>query len=223
MKKAPKAVISWSSGKDSAWAYYVVKQLGNFNIVGMVTTLTVPYQRVSMHGVREHLLDLQAKAIGLSCHKVWLPASPCTNEVYEAEMAKILHGLKANGVTHVIFGDLFLEDIRLYREKQMEAVGLKAVFPLWLQDTKKLAIEMIEQGLNAVIVCVDSKKLNHSFAGRTFDNTLLNDIPAQVDSCGENGEFHTVVIKAPFFDKPIDYKLGEVVIRDNFVFRDVVV
>lgn len=217
----PKAVISWSSGKDSAYAYHVLKRSGDYNIVGALTTITEEYDRVSTHGVRIELLDQQMSQLGIPCHKVYIPA-PCPNEIYQQKMRQATDILKAEGVTHVIFGDLYLEDIRQYRLKQMKKAGLECVFPLWKKDTIALADEMIASGLRSIITCIDPKKLDNSYAGREFGPELLNDLPSGIDPCGENGEFHTVAIKGPMFDADIDVEIGEVVDRDGFVFADVI-
>jgi uncharacterized protein (TIGR00290 family) len=212
-----KAIVSWSSGKDSAFALHETRT--KFDIVGLLTTVTTAFGRVSMHGVREELLDQQIKAVGLPCRKIGIP-SPCTNEIYERELTQALLAAKAGGVTHVIFGDLFLRDIRAYREVMLQSLGLTPVFPLWERDTAKLAREMLAAGLSARLTCVDPRKLDKSFAGRTFDAELLRDLPAGVDPCGENGEFHTFVTKGPMLAKPIECEPGEVVERDGFVFAD---
>ena len=214
-----RALIAWSSGKDSAWAFYRAQK--HFDIEGMLTTLTKPYERISMHGVHETILDRQAAAIGLPCHKVWLPTSPCSNEVYEQVMEEALLPLKASGITHVIFGDLFLADIRAYRERQMAKIDLAPVFPLWGEETTALAKTMIDGGLRAVAVCINPKKLSPNFAGRMFDKSFIKDLPPDIDPCGENGEFHTAVIDAPFYKAPIEVKVSEGIERDGFVFSDV--
>jgi uncharacterized protein (TIGR00290 family) len=212
-----KAVVSWSSGKDSAFALHEAR--GQFDIVGLLTTVTTAFGRVSMHGVRETLLDEQVAALGLPCRKIGIP-SPCTNEIYERELTQALLAAKSEGVTHVIFGDLFLRDIRAYREQMLASLGLTPVFPLWDRPTDALAREMLAAGLSAVLTCIDPRKLDRSFAGRAFDESLLRDLPAGVDPCGENGEFHTFVTKGPMFARSIDCKLGEVLERDGFVFAD---
>ncbi len=220
MAGRPKAYISWSSGKDSAYSLYVARQQGEVEIVGMLTTLSEKFARVSMHGVREELLDAQAAAAGLPVIKVGIP-SPCPNEVYEAKMAAAMDGAKAQGVTHMVFGDLFLEDIREYRLSKLSPIGIECVFPLWLRDTAELASEMVASGLRATITTIDPKKLDRSFAGRAFDAGLLRDLPESVDPCGENGEFHTVATHGPMFSTGIDTVTGEVVERDGFIFADV--
>jgi uncharacterized protein (TIGR00290 family) len=212
----PKALVSWSTGKDSAFALHEVQRAGELEIVGLITTVTSTFSRVSMHGVREELLDLQIEALGLPCRKIGVPW-PCPNEVYEREWST---ALAESGASCVVFGDLFLEDIRAYREKQLAAAGLTGVFPLWKRDTRALARDMLDAGLSATITCVDPRRLDASFAGRAFSEELLRDLPASVDPCGENGEFHTFVTRCPTFARPIAVRRGEVVERDGFVFAD---
>jgi uncharacterized protein (TIGR00290 family) len=217
----PKALIAWSSGKDSAWALHEVRRAGDYDVVGALTTVTEEFSRVSMHGVREELLRAQLDAAGLSAVTVRIPY-PCPNEIYEREMARAMAQAKADGVTHVIFGDLFLEDIRAYREKQLAGSGITAVFPLWRKPTAALAREMIESGIEAHLAVVDLKKLPASFAGRTFDSALLADLPAAADACGENGEFHTFVTAGPMLAREIVVTVGETIERDGFAFADLV-
>jgi uncharacterized protein (TIGR00290 family) len=221
MSAIPRAVVSWSSGKDSAFALHEARRQGLADVVGVLTTLNEAYERVAMHGVRDSLLDRQIAALGVPALKVLLP-NPCSNEVYEARMRAACAELTALGVTHVVFGDLFLEDIRAYREQQLAQAGLTGIFPLWRRDTAQLARAMIEAGVVAHLVCVDPKKLSKEFAGRRFDAQLLQDLPAGVDPCGENGEFHTVVTAGPMFSAPIPVRLGPVVERDGFVFADAI-
>jgi uncharacterized protein (TIGR00290 family) len=215
----PKAILAFSSGKDSAFALEVTRRAGELEIVGLVTTVASAYGRVSIHGVREALLDRQIAAIGLPCAKVSLP-SPCPNVVYERAFGAALVAARTAGVTHVVFGDLFLRDVRAYREAQLAAAGLAGVFPLWGRDTRALAEEMIASGLEASLTCVDPARLDRRFAGRGFDRTLLAELPASVDPCGENGEFHTFASAGPMFRAPIAVVPGEVVERDGFVFAD---
>jgi uncharacterized protein (TIGR00290 family) len=217
----PKAFVSWSSGKDSAFALCETRRLGLAEIVGVVTTVNERYDRVAMHGVRSELLDRQIAALNLPAIKVLIP-SPCTNEIYEARMAEACATIKASGVHHLIFGDLFLEDIRAYRERTLAAIGMTPLFPLWGRDTRRLAGEMIDSGLVAHVVCLDPKRTPASLAGRRFDTALLDEMPPHVDPCGENGEFHTVVTQGPMFFAPIDVSIGETVERDGFVFTDVI-
>jgi uncharacterized protein (TIGR00290 family) len=217
---SPKAFVSWSSGKDSAFALYEAQRGGLADVVGALTTLNEAYGRVAMHGVRESVLDRQIAALRLPALKVMLP-NPCSNEAYEERMAQACERLRQQGVSHIVFGDLFLEDIRAYREKQLAAVGMTGIFPLWRRDTAALARDMIASGLEAHLVCIDPRRLERRFAGRRFDRRLLDELPADVDPCGENGEFHTVVSAGPMFRAPIEVAVGEVVERDGFVFADV--
>jgi uncharacterized protein (TIGR00290 family) len=215
----PKALIAWSSGKDSAWAFHEARQGGEFEIAGALTTVAESFNRVSMHGVRAELLRAQLEAARLPPAIVHIPF-PCPNEIYESRMAAAMSDAKANGVTHVIFGDLFLEDIRAYREAQLAKIGMSAVFPLWQKPTGALAEEMIAAGVRAHLVCVDHSKLPENFAGREFNRALLADLPRGIDPCGENGEFHTFVSAGPMFDRDVSVRLGEIVEREGFAFAD---
>jgi uncharacterized protein (TIGR00290 family) len=215
----PKALLAWSSGKDSAWALHEVRRAGGLEIVGLLTTVTSTYGRVSMHAVREDLLDRQAQAAGLPCRKVRIPW-PCPNERYEAEMALALAAARAEGITRIVFGDLFLEDVRAYREKQLAGTGIDPVFPLWGRDTRALAREMVAGGLRAVLTCVDPRALDRGYAGRSFDAAFLDGLPAGVDPCGERGEFHTFAWAGPMFSRQLPVAPGEVVEREGFVFAD---
>ena len=221
MMAAPKAFMSWSSGKDSAFALHVARTQGLAEIVGVLTTVNEVYDRVAMHGVRRALLDRQIEALGVPAMKVPLP-SPCPNDVYETRMAEACATITAQGVHHMVFGDLFLEDIRAYREEKLKAARMTPLFPLWLRDTKALARDMIASGMVAHIVCLDPRKLDRSFAGRRFDESFLRDLPPEIDPCGENGEFHTVVVAGPMFTAPIKIEIGETVERDGFIFTDVI-
>lgn len=218
---APKAYVSWSSGKDSAFALHIARREGIAEIVGVLTTVNEVYDRVAMHGVRNALLDRQIAALGLPAITVPLP-SPCPNEVYEARMEEACARIKAEGVDHIVFGDLFLEDIRAYREEKLAAAKMTPLFPLWKRDTTRLAQDMIAAGLRAHIACLDPRKLDRRFAGRAFDRSLLAELPAETDPCGENGEFHTAVIGGPMFAAPIMVEIGETVERDGFVFTDII-
>jgi len=191
-----------------------------FEVVCLLTTLSQPFRRVSMHGVREELLDRQAGSLGIHLEKVLIPY-PCPNAVYEEKMRNTLSLWKERGVTHVIFGDLFLEDIRRYREANLSQLDLTPVFPIWGTDTTSLAREMLEVGFRAVLTCVDPKKLDGKFAGRQFDSSLLEDLPPTVDPCGENGEFHTFVYDGPIFRESIPVEIGQSILRDGFQFADV--
>jgi uncharacterized protein (TIGR00290 family) len=218
-KSRPKALIAWSSGKDSAWALHQVRRAGEYDVVAALTTVSDTFNRVSVHGVRQELLTAQVEACGLPAIMVRIPY-PCPNEVYEREMEAAMAQAKAEGVTHVIFGDLFLADIRAYREKQLAAMGMTPVFPLWLEPTDALARQMISAGVVAHLVCIDLKALPRHFAGRRFDEALLADLPAGADPCGENGEFHSFVAAGPMLRRPIPVKSGEVVDRDGFAYAD---
>jgi uncharacterized protein (TIGR00290 family) len=215
----PKAVVSWSSGKDAAYSLWKVREEGAYDVVGLLTTVTGTFSRVSMHGVREVLLDQQAAAAGLPVTKVTIPF-PCPNEVYERAMGAAVDGLHREGVTHVIFGDLYLEDVRAYRERRLENTGITPVFPLWGRPTSALAEEMVESGLVAHVVCLDPRKLPAEFGGRRFDRSFLQDLPRGVDPCGENGEFHTFASGGPMFSRPVPVRVGDTVERDGFVFTD---
>ena len=215
----PKALIAWSSGKDSAWALHEARRAGDYDIVGAVTTVTDTFSRVSMHGVREELLRAQLDAAGLPAIVVRIPY-PCPNEVYEREMAKAMADAKARGITHIIFGDLYLEDIRAYREEKLKGTGITPVFPLWLKPTAALARAMIDGGVEANLAVVDLKKLPASFAGRRFDDALLSELPASADPCGENGEFHSFVSAGPMLSRKIAVSVGETIERDGFAFAD---
>ena len=214
-----KAWLAWSSGKDSAWALHVLRQQGEFEVVALLTTVNLTYKRVAMHAVREDLLEMQAAAAGLPLVKVAIP-SPCPNETYEWAMEKAMARARAEGVWQVAFGDLFLEDIRAYREKQLAACGMSPVFPVWGKETRQLAEEMLAGGLSAYLTCVDPRQLDRGFAGRRFDAKLLADLPTDVDPCGENGEFHSFACEGPMFREKIPVSVGEIVERDSFVFAD---
>jgi len=215
----PKALIAWSSGKDSAWALHEARRAGEFDIVGAVTTVTDTFGRVSMHGVREEILRAQLDAAGLAPTIVPIPY-PCPNEVYEARMAAALADARAQGVTRVIFGDLFLEDVRAYREQKLAGTGIAPLFPLWQRPTNALAREMVD-AMETYLVCVDLKQLSKDFAGRRFDHSLLAGLPATADPCGEKGEFHTCVVAGPIFSRRIAVTAGETVERDGFAYADI--
>jgi uncharacterized protein (TIGR00290 family) len=217
----PKALIAWSSGKDSAFALHEVRRAGAFDVVGALTTVTETFGRVSMHGVREEVLQAQLGAAGLPMLRVPIPF-PCPNEIYEARMEEALAAAKADGVTHVIFGDLFLEDVRAYREAKLAGTGITPVFPLWARPTAALAREMIAAGVETYLACVDLKRLPREFAGRKFDHALLAEFPAGIDPCGENGEFHTCVVAGPMFSRRIPVALGDIVEREGFAYADLV-
>jgi uncharacterized protein (TIGR00290 family) len=219
MTTLPKALISWSSGKDSAFSLHEIRRGGEFEVVGALTTMTENFGRVSIHGVREEVLRAQLDAAGLPPTIVPIPY-PCPNDVYEARMGEAIAHARAAGITHMIFGDLFLEDIRKYREEKLRGTGITPVFPLWLRPTPQLARDMIASGLQTYIATVDVKKMPASFAGRRFDARLLDDLPPGVDPCGENGEFHTCVVGGPMFSKQVSVVPGERVERDGYAYCD---
>jgi uncharacterized protein (TIGR00290 family) len=217
----PKALISWSSGKDSAFALHEIRRSGELDVVGALTTVTETFERVSIHGVRQQILHAQLEAAGLPPRIVPIPY-PCPNEIYEARISEAVDKAVREGVTHIIFGDLFLADIRAYREQKLRGTGITPVFPLWARPTLPLARAMIESGLEAYLATVDLKKLPAEFAGRKFDARLLADLPEGVDPCGENGEFHTCVVAGPMFSRRIPVTLGERVERDGYAYCDLV-
>jgi uncharacterized protein (TIGR00290 family) len=215
----PKALIAWSSGKDSAWALHEIRRAGEFDVTGALTTVTGAFTRVSIHGVREELLDVQLAAADLPARKVRIPY-PCPNEIYEREMAAAVAQAREDGITHIIFGDLFLEDVRAYRERNLAGTGIVPLFPLWGRDTAALVREMLASGMAAHLVSVDLKKLPRRFAGRGFDEALLSDLPVGIDPCGENGEFHTFISAGPMLAKPVAVTVGEIVERDGAAYAD---
>ncbi|MBZ5622120.1 MAG: adenine nucleotide alpha hydrolase [Acidobacteriia bacterium] len=213
-----KTLLAWSSGKDSAWTLHVLRQQG-VPVGALLTTINEVADRVAMHGVRSSLVEAQAESIGIPLWRIPLPW-PCTNQDYESRMAEACRRAVAEGFDTIAFGDLFLADIRQYRERQLAGSGLAPLFPLWQLPTARLARDMIEAGVHARIACVDTKTLDASFAGREFDLRLLADLPSQADPCGENGEFHTFVYDSPMFRSPIEIELGEMRDIDGFVYRD---
>lgn len=219
----PKALISWSSGKDSAWALHTVMKDGTVDVVGLLTTFNSTFDRVSMQGVRRDLVQAQAQRLGIPLWPVEL-SWPCPNDEYERRMGEVLVRAETEGITRVVFGDLFLEDVRAYREDRMAGTGVEPVFPIWCgrAETADLARRMVEAGTRAVITSVDPAQLDTSFAGRVFDSELLDELPAGVDPLGENGEFHTFCYAGPLFEPPIGIRLGETVERDGFIFNDVI-
>ena len=217
----PKALISWSSGKDSAFSLHEIRRAGQYDVVGALTTVTETFDRVSIHGVRREILLAQLDAAGLPPCIVPIPY-PCPNAIYEARMGDAVARAVQDGISHIIFGDLFLADIRAYREQKLKGTGITPVFPLWDRPTVPLARAMIASGLQAYLATVDLKKLPVEFAGRKFDSELLADLPDGVDPCGENGEFHTCVVAGPFFSRPIPVTVGERVERDGYGYCDLV-
>jgi uncharacterized protein (TIGR00290 family) len=215
----PKALLCWSSGKDSAWTLHVLRQQGEVEVVGLLTTINQVHDRVAMHAVRKTLLQAQADAVELPLWPVPIP-SPCSNQEYEAAMSTVIQRTRAAGITIMAFGDLFLEDVRRYRETQLASTGITPLFPLWSLPTNELAMTMIHSGLRAKLTCIDPKQVSASFVGREFDETLLAELPPSADPCGERGEFHTFAYAGPMFRHPIPVERGEVVTRDGFVFAD---
>ena len=215
----PKTLVSWSSGKDSAWMIHVLRQRGDVEIGAVLTTINEAFGRVAMHAVRTELLEAQAEALELPLWTAPIPF-PCSNDAYERAMARVVERAVAEGFTHVAFGDLFLEDVRRYREERLAGTGLTPLFPLFGAETRTLAREMIVAGLGAILTCVDPNALDPSFAGREFDARLLDDLPPPVDPCGERGEFHSFAYRGPMFRTPITVTLGEIVDRDGFTFAD---
>ncbi len=216
-----RTVLSWSTGKDSAWALHTLRRRPDVTVVGLVTTINEAFDRVAMHGVRRELLEAQAAAAGLPLNVLPIP-NPCPNEAYEAIMGAFVAGQQRAGVEAFAFGDLFLEDIRRYREERLAGTGIAPLFPLWGLETGRLARDMIAGGLEAYVTCVDPKKLPARFAGRRFDLEFLSELPAGVDPCAENGEFHTFACAGPMFARRIDVEVGETVTRDGFVFCDLI-
>ena len=215
-----KTLLSWSSGKDSAWALHTLRQRSDLEIAGLVTTMNQLYQRVAIHAVRLELLQGQAEAVGLPLHVIDLPY-PCSNSQYEAAMEKFIEQSRQQEIECMAFGDLFLADIKEYREAKLSGTGITPLFPIWLTPTDKLAREMITSGLRAVVTCVDPKQLPASFAGREFNEEFLSSLPAAVDPCGERGEFHTFAFDGPMFRKPVNIEVGAITEREGFIYADV--
>jgi uncharacterized protein (TIGR00290 family) len=214
-----KTLLSWSSGKDSAWALHRLRMDGRYDVAGLLTTINEVHDRVAMHAVRTDLLRRQAAAAGLTLWPVHIP-SPCANEVYEAAMSSVVGRAVAAGFECIAFGDLFLEDVRSYRESKLAGTGLRPLFPLWGAETRELAEQMIDAGVRARLTCVDPRLVPRDLAGRDFDRELLALLPPGVDPCGERGEFHTFAYDGPMFTGPVPLETGEIVERDGFVFAD---
>lgn len=220
MSNSPEPILfCWSGGKDSAMALHELLRQGDVQIVALLTTVTETFNRISMHGVRRELLAQQAQSLNLPLHEVLIPPQ-CVNPVYESRMEQALRHFKEQGVQKVAFGDIFLEDLRLYREKNLARIGMTALFPLWKRDTRELIREFQASKFRAIAVCIDPKAIDPSFAGRELDTSFFRDLPPHADPCGENGEFHTFVFDGPIFQSPIHVRAGEVVNRDGFVFCD---
>jgi len=217
---APEPILfCWSGGKDSAMALHLLLQQKEVRVTGLLTTVTEGYDRISMHGVRRELLQRQAESIGLPLQEVRIPPH-CVNPIYEARMEAAMKTAFERGIRRVAFGDIFLEDLRAYREKNLAKVDMEAIFPIWKRNTRELARSFVELGFRARAVCVDPRVLDRSFAGRVLNEQFFDDLPAHADPCGENGEFHSFVYDGPIFQKPVQCKTGEVVERDSFVFCD---
>ncbi len=214
-------LLSWSSGKDSAWSLHVLRQRGEYEVAGLLTTFNEAADRVAMHAVRRELVELQAAAAGLPLWALPLPW-PCSNERYESLMAQTCAKAVSEGIEGVAFGDLFLEDVRAYREKQLAGTGLEPIFPVWGLPTRPLAEEMMAAGVRAKLTCVDTAKLEQSFVGREFDRSLLSALPEGVDPCGERGEFHSFVYAGPMLNANLAVSVGVTVVRDNFAFADLI-
>jgi uncharacterized protein (TIGR00290 family) len=217
-----KVLFTWSGGKDSAMSLYELQKDGRYEIAALLTSVTEDYDRISMHGVRRFLLEQQAQSLGLPLEKLYITKNS-SNEEYEAKLKEKLVQYKSRGISSVVFGDIFLEDLRKYRENNLAQVGMKGLFPIWKRGTTELARTFIDLGFKAVITCVDSNVLDGKFVGRYFDNQLLSELPPKVDSCGENGEFHSFVYDGPIFSERIRFRRGKIVLRDNrFYFRDLI-
>lgn len=216
-----KILVAWSGGKDSAMALYEIQRMPGIEVVGLLTTVTEGYDRISMHGVRRSLLEQQAESLGLLLHRVDIPPD-CVNAVYESRMQAALERWQRRGVEAVAFGDLFLEEIRRYRESNLARISMRGVFPIWGRDTRQLLREFLSLGFKGVVVCVDTAQIPASLAGRMIDESFFNDLPPHADPCGENGEFHSFVFDGPLFSNPVDFEIGEVVMRDRFAFCDLV-
>lgn len=214
-----KTWLSWSSGKDSAWALHELRQSDEYAVAGLFTTINSAFERVAMHAVRIELLREQARSVGLPLHLIAIP-NPCSDEQYAAVMSDFMAHARDEGVQCMAFGDLYLQDVRRYREERMRGTGIEAVFPLWEKPTRGLLHEMLAGGLRACLTCVDPRVLPAEFAGRELTEALLESMPSGIDPCGENGEFHTFVFDGPMFVRPLEIEMGEVVRREGFVFAD---
>ncbi len=217
-----KVVLAWSGGKDSAMALHALLASGRYEVVSLLTTVSKQYERISHHGVRVELLEQQAAAIGIHLHKLYLHQANCSIEDYEAVMEKAMLEYKEKNVLTVAFGDIFLQDLREYRQRNLAKVGMKAIFPIWGRDTTEIVQTFIALGFKAYLTCVDGEKLGAEFAGRPIDADLIRDLPDGVDPCGENGEFHSYVYDGPIFQRPVEVSAGEVVLRDVRYFADLI-
>lgn len=220
-RESEPVLFCWSGGKDSAMALHTLRQNPAVNVAALLTTVTEGFDCISMHGVRCELLVQQAAALGLPLHEVRIPPQ-CVNPIYEVRMEEALRVHHLEGVRRVAFGDIFLEDLRAYREKNLARMGMQGLFPIWKRDTRDLARELVNAGFRAVAVCVDGAALDRNFAGRLLDESFFADLPEGVDPCGENGEFHTFVFDGPGFTRPVSFRMGEVIARDGFYFCDLI-
>jgi uncharacterized protein (TIGR00290 family) len=218
---AERTLLSWSTGKDSAYALYLLRRTPGIRVEGLFTTVNRTHGRVAMHAVSEALLDLQACAVDLPLRKLEIPY-PCPNEKYENVMGAFVHEARSQGIECMAFGDLFLQDVRMYREEKLKGTGVAPLFPLWGLSTDTMAQALLDAGFKMIITCVDPRHVPKEFAGRPFDESFLKNLPVHVDPCGENGEFHTFVYDGPIFSNPLDVRAGEIVERDGFVFADVI-
>jgi uncharacterized protein (TIGR00290 family) len=214
-------LVSWSGGKDSCFALYETQTAAEYRVAALLTTLTRDYDRISTHGVRRQLLEEQAASLGLLVHKVFI-SKDASNDEYEMKMGEAFAEYRGQGIDSIVFGDLFLADIRAYREEFLARHRMNGLFPVWKRDTSSFIREFIELGFKTIVTCVDSKMLDRSFVGRIIDEAFLSSLPASVDPCGENGEFHTFVFDGPTFARPVEFSLGEIVLRDSFWFCDLV-
>ena len=216
-----KIIFCWSGGKDSAMAFHEIQKEGRYEIVALLTTMADDFDRICMHGVRSRLLEQQAEAVGVPLHKIYVARSP-TNKEYEAKMEEALLFYKSRGIAKVGFGDIFLEDLKEYRDKNLSKIGMSGLYPIWKRDTKELINAFVDMGFKAAIACVDTRVLAPSFSGRMIDRSFIADLPAKVDPCGENGEFHSFVYDGPIFKRPVEFSLGESHVAEGFCFRDLV-
>lgn len=210
-------VFSWSGGKDSALALYEILKTESYNVVSLITTVTEEYDRISVHGVRNDLLEKQTKSLKLPLHKINNPKN-CSNDIYERNLTETLSIYKNKGITEVAFGDIFLEDVKEYRDELLKKMGMKGIYPIWQKDSKELAKVFIESGFRAITTCIDSQQIHENFAGKEYDQDFLDDLPDTADPCGENGEFHTFVYNGPIFNVKVDFIIGDIVLRDNRFF-----
>jgi len=210
-------VFSWSGGKDSALALYEILKAESYNIVSLITTVTEEYDRISVHGVRNDLLEKQTKSLKLPLHKINIPKN-CSNDIYERNLTETLSIYKNKGITEVAFGDIFLEDVKEYRDELLKKMGMKGIYPIWQKDFKELAKVFIESGFRAITTCIDSQQIHKNFAGKEYDQDFLDDLPDTADPCGENGEFHTFVYNGPIFNVKVNFIIGDIVLRDNRFF-----